>query len=278
MATNFFTLLLVTFTLIEVRTQNVKSNEVEDDSNPFADIAKTLLKEQNVESIGGLVNTFIHSDGGKQIGDMLAGAMSGNGNTNVAVLGQILQGLSNVVSPEGKEDDTARKGDFDPNLIGTVLSLLVANKETPRQTQDEGGFDVASLMSTVAGMFTQHGPESFVDYLPTILSTLSSFVGPEAQNREQGHADHAFAMPPILEKLHVMFDHFMHSDFGISLMEKIGAEKVVKIFSDETGRFSYPKFVELLENRSFRKHWIKMLTQRVAEFVSYFADPYTQKK
>lgn len=117
-----------------------------------------------------------------------------------------------------------------------------------------------------------------VEYANMFTQTMESFVGPSAIEREKQHAGHAWMLPPLVEKLHVMFDHFMHSELGKTIINRFGAEKFVQVFKDETGRYSYRKFVDMLENHSFRRHWIHMFTSRILDYIAYFADPYTQKK
>lgn len=162
---------------------------------------------------------------------------------------------------------------MDPSVLSSVLSSLNTMQKTGDNKQ---GFDIESIL----GVF-QSGGFSITDILnygPMFMQTLESFMGPEASQREKEHEGHAWMLPPGIEKLHLLFDHFVHSDVGKALISNVGAEKFVKVFRDENGRLSYRKFVDMLENHSFRRHWIHMITSRILEFVAYFADPYTQKK
>lgn len=162
-------------------------------------------------------------------------------------------------------------GGLDPSMIGSLLGMLNTN-----QNDKNAGFDFSSLLS---GLMNQDGNvENMLNYAPMLMSTFNSFFGPEAQARADSHSGHAWFLPPILEKIHVLIDHFLHSDIGRSLVNKIGGEKFINIFKDENGKFSYQRFVDLLENHSFRRHWIHMITSRIADVLSYFADPYTQKR
>ncbi|KAK9892900.1 hypothetical protein WA026_022579 [Henosepilachna vigintioctopunctata] len=109
--------------------------------------------------------------------------------------------------------------------------------------------------------------------MPLVMDFVNSLYGPQAKEREKRHAGHSWLFPPVIEKLHLLADHFLSSDFGRKIMEMVGAEKIVKIFSDETGKFSYDKFVELMENHSFRRHWIHMLVLRMGKFLEQYSDP-----
>lgn len=112
-----------------------------------------------------------------------------------------------------------------------------------------------------------------MQYAPMILQTISSFVGSEAEQREKRHTDHSSKLPPSLEKLHVGFDHLMNSEMGKYIVDYVGAEKSFKIFKNDKGEFDYKKFTEMMENRSFRRHWIKLLTDRLTDTLHYISDP-----
>jgi len=46
---------------------------------------------------------------------------------------------------------------------------------------------------------------------------------------------------------------------------------------DEKGRFSYKKFGEMMENHSYRRQWIRIVTDRAAAFLHYASDPKVYK-
>lgn len=157
-------------------------------------------------------------------------------------------------------------------MFGNILSTLASSS-------GEGNLDFASILNILQG--DGAGGTGFADmlnYAPMMLQTLNSFLGDDAKEREKEHAGHAWMLPPIVEKIHLLIDHFLHSEVGRTLITNIGAENFVKVFRDENGRLSYRKFVDMLENHSFRRHWIHMITSRILDFIAYFADPYTQKK
>lgn len=110
-----------------------------------------------------------------------------------------------------------------------------------------------------------------------ILQTISAFTGLDAEQREKSHSDHSWKLPPFLEKLHLNFDHFMNSDMGKLLIEFLGAESSLKVFQNEKGEFDYQKFGDLMENRSFRRHWIKMVTEKLMEWLKYISQPEVYK-
>lgn len=164
-------------------------------------------------------------------------------------------------------------------MLGSVGKLNNPKKEkSPSKSSD---IDLSGLFASFSSLLNNQGGGDMIkllDYAPMLLSTINSFIGPEAQGRAEQHQNHAWLMPPVLEKLHLMFDHFINSELGRAFIERLGAEKYAKMFMDENGNFQYEKFIELLENQSFRRHWIKMLTTKISEFLVYLADPKTHKK
>ncbi|XP_028127925.1 uncharacterized protein LOC114324318 isoform X2 [Diabrotica virgifera virgifera] len=153
-------------------------------------------------------------------------------------------------------------------------------KGDPKAESDFNLNDILSLAGSFLGQSGQDGKKggsNFLSLLPTILQTMNAFVGPEARSREKSHAGHSSLMPPFLEKLHLMFDHFIHSEMGKNTIAALGAEKSFKVFLDDKGRFSYKKFGELMENHSYRRQWIRILTDRIAEFLQYASDPKVYK-
>lgn len=241
--------LLVIFLLLGSSLQDTSDNQI-DEPNIFAEAAAEILKSQNAQSVGGMLNNLLQSDGGKQIGDIL--------NNDV---------VKNLGSMIGK----------DPNLVGNMLDLF-----QPKGHQEAGGasdgFDPSFFFQLLGNVMGQDGKQDIWSYLPMFLQTINSFVGPEADERARAHAGHAELLPPFMEKIHLMFDHFLNTDFSKKMFNTFGAEKWVKVFADEDGKFTYKRFIDMMENHSFRKHWIKMITDRLAGFFSVVSDPTTQKK
>lgn len=289
-----FLLLALSLVLIGSSHQSLDDNEV-DETNPFLDIAGSLLAGGDKSGdLGSLVSNFLDSEGGKQMGQMLMSGGAAGG------AGQILQGIGalmgqnaggggidlsmigNVIGMLNQGGESGKKsGGFDISMIGNLLSMMNQGGGEPAKetrARKNEGFDLSSAMNLASSFMSQEGSSDMTSYLPVVMNLFNSFVGPEAEERAHSHADHAWYLPPIVEKLHVFFDQFLNSDMGKGFVTKLGAEKFMKIFSDGEGNFSVRKFVDLLENRSFRRHWIKIVTGRLAEMLSFMADPYTQKK
>lgn len=112
-----------------------------------------------------------------------------------------------------------------------------------------------------------------MNLLPMILQTINSFSGPEAEEREASHSDHSSQLPPFLEKLHLYFDHFIHSHLGKMVISNLNAEKAFSVFMNDDQQFDYKKFGELMENRSFRRQWIRLITDRIISFFQHASNP-----
>ncbi|EFA10266.1 hypothetical protein TcasGA2_TC012466 [Tribolium castaneum] len=252
--------LLVILVITSPSLQDLANNQIDDDVNPFAEAKAEILKEQNLQNIGGMINNLMQSDGAKQLGDILTNAASGEN------AGEILQGLGSVLGQS--------KG-LDPSMLSMLFNMFQQGG-----TRSDDSFDMNALASLLGSFMGQSDGEkaNIWTYIPMILQTANAFLGPEAEARARNHQDHANLVPPLLEKLHLLFDHFINSEMGRKMMNTVGAEKFVKVFADENGRMSYRRFVDMLENHSFRKHWIRMLTNRIASIISHFSDPKTQKK
>ncbi|CAG9821980.1 unnamed protein product [Phaedon cochleariae] len=226
----------------------------------------------------------------------LGGANQGGAGGNDA--GALLQGLGSLLgNKEGQ-------GGLDPAVIGNMLNMFVQSqggsktgtkskdsktknpKKAEKSRSDQPDFDIGDLLSLASNFIGQPqtgkdkngGQEgNFMSYLPMIMQLINSFTGPEAESRAKSHESHSWLLPPFLEKLHVVFDHFINSDIGKQIIAALGAEKTFKVFLDEQGKFSYQKFGEMMENHSFRRHWIRLLTDRIAGFLVYVSNPTVYK-
>ncbi|EDW16775.1 uncharacterized protein LOC6575301 [Drosophila mojavensis] len=113
----------------------------------------------------------------------------------------------------------------------------------------------------------------FMNLLPLIMQAVSSFAGPEGQHTQERHKSHAWVLPPFLEHVHVLWDHFSNSELADALYEKSGVNKIMKGFKGRDGKVDYDKLFESLNNQSFRRRWIKSATLYLADWASYIANP-----
>ncbi|KAL1491375.1 hypothetical protein ABEB36_011982 [Hypothenemus hampei] len=408
--------LVISLSIVHLTIQDLTDNKI-DEENPLAGIAKEILKEKNMENIGSIMNSFIQSDGAKQlmdgvlqnlatnkdssellanIGNLLSndntvnakqnknensndmnpmdllaglGSLMQNGdgtqgnpmaliqglgslltnnknNENGNVAGSLLQGLGSLMaSQSGKQEEspagallqslgslvsaaaagnnqnggadalvqgvgallgaTGKEGSgLNPELIGNLVNMFSGSsangaEKSKREKRSKTGkskkikkaasqyksLDLNGILNMASTFFNQEnnvdgngGGSSFMDYLPMIANTINSFTGPEAQERAEEHAGHSWALPPAIEKIHVYFDAFINSDMGKGVQKYIENQQILKAFQDETGKFNYEKFKELIENHSFRRHWIQKLTKKIVELLKLISDENIQKQ
>uniref|UniRef100_V5GIN9 Uncharacterized protein n=1 Tax=Anoplophora glabripennis TaxID=217634 RepID=V5GIN9_ANOGL len=228
------------------------------------------------------------------LGSLMGALQGAGGGDSDNAAGAILQGLGSLLGGQGGREG---QGGIDPAMIGSLINMFVNQKPSPKSSKpaqkksqakvdrtrpkDEMNLDLGDILS-LAGNFlgnTQgdNPAGGLLNYLPMIMQTISAFNSPASKKRAESHSDHSWMLPPFLEKFHIAFDNFIHSDMGKHVINAMGAEKAFKVFTDENGRFNYPKFVEMMENRSFRRHWIRMVTDRIVDMLQYAHDPNVQK-
>ncbi|CAH1121331.1 unnamed protein product [Ceutorhynchus assimilis] len=404
---------LTTSSLQDITDKNVDTQE----ESPLADVAKEILKEKNLENIGGMVNSFMQSGGAKQLmdgvlqnlatnensqqlleglgnilqnvgsadrkvsqkksnGDVnpmellsglgsLVGAMQGGGDgqANPAALLQglgsilgaanggdgnnagdliqgigsllggasqknnkeagdanptaaLLQGLGSILgtaasNKEGGKGDSLMQslgalmgggeGGLNPELIGNMMNMFAnsqpeaGEKRSSKRAEKKGkkpkkvdpsassGDDFGNLVNMATNLLGQgqedgNGDSNFMGLLPMIMRTIGAFTGEEAQARSGSHSEHSGILPPALEKVHVLYDIFMNSEMGKYVVGFVSNQKAFKLFQDENGTFSFDKFVEMIENHSFRRHWIQQVTNKLIQSLKLVSDEKTYKK
>lgn len=188
---------------------------------------------------------------------------------------------------------TNKDGNLDPNILGSMISAFADsatnNNEKPakakaqpknKQAQEEG-FDMSTLLniaSTFMGQQNQQAQNSPMEFLPLLLNTLSSFNGPEANERAHKHESHSSFLPPVIEKLHIYWDHFINSDLGRAIWENTGLSDMTKYFMDKEGNVDFEIVLKSLENHSFRRRWIKSATAYMTEWIVHLANPEVQQR
>ncbi|CAG9759709.1 unnamed protein product [Ceutorhynchus assimilis] len=175
-------------------------------------------------------------------------------------LGKIYKAIMDIVIPllpprlPSSVDPSASSGDDFGNLVNMATNLL-------GQGQEDG-----------------NGDSNFMGLLPMIMRTIGAFTGEEAQARSGSHSEHSGILPPALEKVHVLYDIFMNSEMGKYVVGFVSNQKAFKLFQDENGTFSFDKFVEMIENHSFRRHWIQQVTNKLIQSLKLVSDEKTYKK
>lgn len=296
--------------------------EKDEEESPLLEFAQSLLQEsvrnQNGGSglnvLGGLVQGFMQTEGGKQIGDMLAGNTKGNNGAAelLSNLGTIWQAARKMNNPGGESNK--QEASFDPSIIGTMFDLFSSlNKATTdtdnnnvdennndgqaqkrsggRKKNKEEGVDWETMLSFAGNIISSmsnnqqkgkssgsgNGLESLLSLLPVIMNTMSGQHNIHASHSIPHHVHEQF-LPPFLENLHEYWDHFSNSEFGRTLWENSGLADLVKVFTDEKGNFQTEKIFASLENNNFRRRWVRSISSFVAQWVKHFTDPQIQTR
>lgn len=264
--------------------------EAGDDFNPFMELAAALGGQQGgggggAGALGGIVslvgNLMQNQDSGKAAG--------GGGGANI---GSIIAGVSSLFANGG-----GNGGGFDPSMIGNVIEMFAGGNDNQRakrgapQQQENSGPNWEGLLDiAMTFMGNQNGGGGggqqkrrsaedngvgggLMSLLPMVMNVVNSFNSAEGEKIAHAHKDHAWILPPFLEKIHIMWDHFQHSELAQVLWMKTGLNKVFMGFTDREGKMDYEKLFKSLENQNFRRRWIKAATDYTADWVNHIANP-----
>lgn len=267
--------------------------EPADDFNPFMELAAALGGAAGgnggsgggAGALGGIVSLV-----GNLMQNQDAGKANGGGANNI---GSIIAGVSSLFANGGG----AGGGGFDPSIIGNVIEMFAGgnndngnNQRAKRgaATENSGPNWESMLDIAMTFMGNQNGGGGqqkrrsaddnsigggLMSLLPMVMNVVNSFNSPEGEKIAAQHKDHAWILPPFLEKIHIMWDHFQQSELAQVLWVQTGLNKVFKGFTDRDGKMDYPKLFKSLENQSFRRRWIKAATDYAADFANYIANP-----
>lgn len=249
-------------------------------SQAFIEAAKSFLTDR--ETVGGLenaANAFARSDAGKQIGDMLSGG--GGGKSSENGIGQMLLKVGGMLANGVDARNDAS--------WGSLFDGFTADEESPekRTTRDldhqefakESIFDFENMINIGSMLLGQRSNgEALLGFLPMILETFNIGGDSSDSTKSHDHSGHSWFLPPILENLHVMWDHFSNSELGQALWKKSGLSNIVAQMSDEKGNLRYEEILGSFENPTLRRRWIKSLTNYVAEWIAHVSDPATRQR
>lgn len=241
-----------------------KSNNKVDDSNPFLDIATSFLQE-----------TFANQQGGRSSG----GGIGGNGIAGIAQLignlvqqdgsksnggglgaAQILTGISQLMNANGGGNSGSGSG-FDPSIIGNVIEMFTAGGDSSddddddqqqvkrRKRSNDGGIGIDTILNIASAFMgntnnvdshADKANEGLMSLLPMAIQAINSFNGPAGEKVHAKHKDHQWVLPPFLERIHVLWDHFSNSELAEALWEKSGVNQIFKV--SFSFRFSFKLF------------------------------------
>lgn len=200
-----------------------------------------------------------------------------DGKSNLDGIGQIVSGIGSLFA--GNENHQG----IDLSLIGSVLDgMMNSNKNTKRVSRDAEskpkppGIDLDGILGTFMG---QNGnSDVLMGLLPMLLQGFGNNEVHSEPGKMHDHSGHSWYMPPILENLHVMWDHFSNSELGQTLWKKSGLAHFVGQISNSEGRIQYEKLLDNIENPSIRRRWIRSLTNYIGEWISHISDPQIQQR
>lgn len=267
-------------------------NSEDDDSNPFIDIATSFLQEtlsnQNGGSGGGNGLAGIASIIGNLVQPDSAKSNNAGGGLDVA---QLIGGFSTLMAAANGGNNGRQAGGFDPAIIGNVIEMFTAGGDDSKQGrrqkrsgQENPGLDtLINLASTFMGNSNQvngqaNGAEGLLSLLPMVVQAVNSFSGEEGEKVHARHKDHAWVLPPFLEKIHVMWDHFSNSELAEAMWKKSGIDAIFKGFTGRDGKLDYDKLFGALNNQGFRRRWIKSATLYLSDWANYIAEPEVYKR
>lgn len=307
--------------LLITSTTKQNNNEEEEESNPFVDAARALLqdslqnKQDGFGAMGAMLQTFLQTDGGRQIGEMLIGGGTGGGgkSSGGGAAADILSGIGSLLSGANQQG-----GGINPELIGQVVDMFAGAQSSSKdedsnnnvdennneiksgdddkfrkKKHDDNGVDWESMLDFAASLMSQGGNkdkssnsplEGLLNLLPVLMQSVNGghrhYDDATLENVEE-HRRHEQAssfLPPFLANLYVYWDHFKDSELGKTLWTNSGLEAIVKLFTDRDGNFQVDRIFESMENASFRRRWIRSLTSFVAEWLKHVSDPATQAR
>ncbi|XP_032680005.1 uncharacterized protein LOC116848234 [Odontomachus brunneus] len=240
----------------------------DDAASVFIEEAKNLFSQKSIE------NPQV-----KQVGDMLLEKRTSTDSVN-----QIISGLGSFMA--GGQNNQG----FDMSMVGSILNVLstmnndgqashakrLANDVEDRK--QEHGIDWASVINMGSALFQQSANTDMVmGLVPMVLEALGHGTD-DHEGGSKDHSGHSWFLPPILENIHVMWDHFSNSELGQTLWKNSGLMKVIAHVSDQHGNIHYEKILESFEDPAIRRRWIRSLTNFVAEWLSHVTDPVNQQR
>lgn len=214
-------------------TQRPSSDD--DDSNPFLDMATTFLQETIANQNGGgnglggiasLIGSMMQPDAGKSDGGGIGAA-------------QIISGIGSLMANSG-----GNNGGFDPSIISNVLEMFTSSDSDANGRQkrsndaQNGGVGIETIINIASafintnkeqGRGSNDAQDGLMSLLPMVVQAYNSFTGPEGDEIHAKHKEHAWVLPPFLEKIHVIWDHFSNSELAEALWKKSGVHSIFKV-------------------------------------------------
>lgn len=148
------------------------------------------------------------------MGDMLSSGNRKNGD----VVGQILSGVGSLLSGQNGQGGRTGAGGIDLSMLGMLVDTFASatnggDNKRPRSSDHddsnevEGGMDFDSLLGIASTIFggSNNNAGNLAGLLPTLLEGFTS----RGHKHSSDHASHSWYMPPIIENMHVLWEHFV---------------------------------------------------------------------
>lgn len=215
-----------------------------DDSNPFLDMAASFIQEtMSNQNNGG-------SGGGMAgVAQIIGSLMQPDGSSKGNNAAQILSGIVGLMASAKTNGGGGGSGGFDPSIISNVIEMFTAGGDSNdvdsndhSRSKRSGGQDgigleailsiASAFMGNANNVDSQSGGnngEGLMSLLPMIVQAVNSFSGPEGEKIQAKHKEHAWVLPPFLERVHVIWDHFSNSELAEALWQKSGINTIFKV-------------------------------------------------
>lgn len=211
----------------------------DDDSNPFLDMATTFLQETIANQNGGNGLGGIAS----LIGNMMQPDGAGKSDGGGIGAAQIISGIGSMMANSGGTGG----GGFDPSIISNVLEMFTgsdsdtASNGRQKRSNDaqNGGIGLDTIINIASAFISSNkeqgrgnnngAQDGLMSLLPMVVQAYNSFTGPEGEEVHAKHKEHAWVLPPFLEKIHVIWDHFSNSELAEALWKKSGVHSIFKV-------------------------------------------------
>lgn len=172
---------------------------------------------------------------------------------------QILSGIGQLINANNNAG--GGNSGFDPSIIGNMIEMFTSNSDSNSDDDDDdqssgkrarrsnsnknaqdNGIGIETILNiataimgnsnNVDGQQQQSADKTndgLISLIPMAIQAINSFSGPDGEKIHAKHKDHQWVLPPFLERIHVMWDHFSNSELAQALWEKSGVNAVFKV-------------------------------------------------
>lgn len=142
--------------------------------------------------------------------------LAGGGRAKSDGVNQIINGLGSLLS--GNQNGG---NGIDLSMISNVIESFSASSGSSekdhhshkeKQKSDENnGIDFENVLNIASMFLGQNGnSEGIMGLIPMFLENFANGGSDVSGGKKHDHSDHSWYMPPVLENLHLMWDHFRY--------------------------------------------------------------------